>query len=174
MIYKLVADDDPILSKEAEYFDFEDPFEDPEFLFESMKETMIKHKGFGLAAPQIGLPYRAFVMGDPNNPDSIFSVFNPTIVNTEGTSDMEEGCLSFSGLFVKVKRPAVIRARFSGHDGYVDTTDFSGYTARVFQHEYDHLQGITFVKRASKLRVERARKQKQKLDRIRKNVKCAE
>jgi peptide deformylase len=111
-------------------------------------------------------------MGDPNNPDSIFSVFNPTIVNSEGTSDMEEGCLSFSGLFVKVKRPAVIRVRFSGHDGYVDTTDFSGYTARVFQHEYDHLQGITFTNRASKIRLDRAIKQKVKLDKIRKkNVK---
>jgi peptide deformylase len=168
MIYKLVPQDDPILSSKTKHFDFDDPPMDATELFENLKETMIKNKGLGLAAPQCGLPYNAFVMGDPNNPDTIFSVFNPTIVNEEGTSDMEEGCLSFSGLYIKVKRPAVIRVRFSGHDGYVDTTDFSGYTARVFQHEYDHLQGVTFMNRASKLRLNRARKQKQKLDKIRK------
>ena len=168
MIYKLVPDDDPILSKETEYFDFDNPPMDATELFENLKETMIEHKGLGLAAPQVGLPYNAFVMGNPSDPDSIFSVFNPKIVNVDGTSDMDEGCLSFSGLFIKIKRPAAIRVRFSGHDGYVDTTDFSGYTARVFQHEYDHLQGITFINRASKLRVERAKKQKLKLDKIRK------
>lgn len=172
MIYKLVLDDAPILSRETEYFDFDNPPMDATELFENLKETMIEHKGFGLAAPQCGLPYSAFVIGDPSTPDSIFSVFNPKIVHSEGTSDMEEGCLSFSGLFIKIKRPSAIRARFSGHDGYVDTTDFTGYTARAFQHEYDHLKGITFTTRASKLRVERARKQKQKLDKIRKkNVK---
>ena len=168
MIYKLVPQDDPILSSKTKHFDFDDPPMDATELFENLKETMIKNKGLGLAAPQCGLPYNAFVMGDPNNPDTIFSVFNPKIVNQEGMVEMEEGCLTFSGLFIKVKRPAVIRVRFSGHDGYVDTTDFSGYTARVFQHEYDHLQGVTFMNRASKLRLNRARKQKQKLDKIRK------
>ena len=168
MIYKLVPDDDPILSSKTEHFDFDNPPMDATELFENLKETMIKNKGYGLAAPQVGIPYSAFVMGDPNNPDTIFSVFNPKIVNQEGMTEMDEGCLTFSGLFIKIKRPAVIRVRFSGHDGYVDTTDFSGYTARVFQHENDHLNGICFVDRASKLRLERAKKQKQKLDKIRK------
>lgn len=168
MILKILPDDHPMLKQKAERFDFENPPMDPTELFENLKETMIKHNGMGLAAPQVGIPYRVFVIGDPSNADSVFSVFNPTIAYSEGDAILEEGCISFPGLFMKVQRPAVLRARFSGHDGYVETIDFNGYTARAFLHEYDHLEGITFTQRVSKLKLDRAKKQKIKLDRIRK------
>lgn len=168
MILKLVPDSDPILSQPCERFDFDNPPMDPEELFQNLKETMIANRGLGLAAPQVGIPYQVFVIGNPNDPDSVFSVFNPKVVDQSNEQLMEEGCLTYPGLFVKVKRPHDIRVRFSGHDGYVDTMPMTGYTARAFLHEYDHLQGITFVKRASKLQVDRAKKMKQKLDRVRK------
>ena len=65
---------------------------------------------------------------------------------------VEEGCLSYPDLFLKVKRPKSIRARFVSEDGVVQTMNFSGMTARVFQHEMDHLDGVLFVDHISKLR----------------------
>ena len=174
MIYNLLPDTDPMLHQEAERFDFDNPPMDPEELFKNLKDTMMINRGVGLSATQVGIPYKVFVMGDPNTPDSIFSVFNPKIVNTMGdafgTNEiiMEEGCLTYPGLFIKLKRPASIRARFSGHDGNVDTINFNGYTARIFLHEYDHLIGKTMVDRASRLQLDRAKEQKKKLDRKRK------
>ena len=168
MIYKLLSDNDPILHQPAERFDFDNPPMDPTELFENLKITMIANRGLGLAAPQVGIPYQVFVIGDPHDADSVFSVFNPTIVDAENENLMEEGCLTYPGLFIKIKRPSVIRARFSGHDGIVDTLQMTGYTARAFLHEYDHLQGVTMVNRASALQLQRAKKQKQKLDRMRK------
>jgi len=112
MIYELLPDDHPMLKQKAERFDFENPPMDPTELFQNLKETMLKHGGLGLAAPQVGIPYRVFVIGDPSNADSVFSVFNPVVAYTEGEIVLEEGCLSFPGLFMKVQRSAVIRARF--------------------------------------------------------------
>jgi len=172
MIYDIVPDNDLILSQTAERFDFNNPPIDPTELFENLKETLILRGAVGLSAPQVGLPYQVFVIGNPQDYDSIFSVFNPKIVDmSENTVIIEEGCLTYPGLFIKIKRPYEIRARFSGHDGVIDTMELTGYTARVFQHEYDHLHGITMVQRASKLQLDRAKKQKQKLDRIRNKVK---
>jgi peptide deformylase len=168
MILKLVPEHSDVLHQPAERFDFDNPPMDPTELFENLKETMIANGGLGLSAPQVGIPYQVFVMGNPRDPDSIFSVFNPKVVSEEGEAVSEEGCLTYPGLFIKIKRSHEIRARFSGHDGYVDTMPINGYSAMIFQHEYDHLQGITFNKRCSKLQLDRAKKQKQKLDRKRK------
>jgi len=166
--YKLVKGNDPILSQPAQKFDFNNPPVDPTELFNDMKRIMQQNHGIGLSAPQIGLPYQVFVLGNPYEGDSIFSVFNPKIVDVGDEIVMEEGCLTYPGLFIKIKRPSAIRARFSSHDGNVGTMKFEGYTARAFLHEYDHLQGVTFVKRASALQLQRAKKQKTKLDRMRK------
>ena len=165
MIYKILPDHDPILHTPAEKFNFREPPMDPTELFQNLKETMIANKGLGLAAPQVGIPYQAFVIGDYRNPDSIFSVFNPVIVDTGDDVSLEEGCITYPGLFVKINRPGVIKVRFAGHNGQVDTIKFNGFTARTFLHEYDHLQGITFVKRASALQLNKAKKQQKKLDR---------
>jgi peptide deformylase len=169
MILDILPDNHPMLHKPAERFDFDNPPMDPEQLFQDLKETLIARRSVGLSAVQCGIPYQVFIVGDPFEPDSIFSVFNPKVVNQGNEiTIMEEGCLTFPGLFIKIKRPSKVRARFSGHDGNIDTLTMDGYTARTFLHEYDHINGILFNERASKLQLDRAKKQKLKLDRIRK------
>ncbi len=163
MILKLTNE---ILRQPTQRFDFNNPPMDPTELFENLRDTMIDSNGLGLAANQVGIPYNVFVIGNPHIPESIFSVFNPKIVDYAQSIQLaEEGCLSFPNLFVKVKRPTMIKARFSGHDGNVDTIKFDGFTARAFQHEYDHLQGGVFMDRASKFHVNQAKQNKKKLDR---------
>jgi peptide deformylase len=164
MILKLTNE---ILRQPTQRFDFNNPPMDPTELFENLRDTMIDSNGLGLAANQVGIPYNVFVIGNPHIPESIFSVFNPKIVDYAQSIQLaEEGCLSFPNLFVKVKRPTMIKARFSGHDGNVDTIKFDGFTARAFQHEYDHLQGGVFMDRASKFHVNQAKQNKKKLDRL--------
>ena len=155
-----------ILKEPTQRFDFSNPPMDPTELFENLRDTMIANNGLGLAANQVGIPYNVFVIGNPHIPESIFSVFNPTIVDYSNAITLgEEGCLSFPNLLVKIKRSNMIKVRFSGHDGNVDTIKFDGFTARAFQHEYDLLQGITFDKRASKFHLDQAKHNKKKLDR---------
>ena len=150
-MFKLVKPNDPILTQPTQKYDFEDPKNDPEKLFNELLNLMIDNHGAGLSAPQVGLPHSVFVIGDPKNKDTAIGVFNPTIVDQSTEQEYnEEGCLTWPGMFVKVKRPVSIRARFSTWDGDTDTLRFHGYTACVFQHEFDHLQGITFQKRANR------------------------
>jgi peptide deformylase len=163
MIMKL---DDKVLREPTKRFDFNNPPMDPTVLFEYLRDTMIAHNGLGLAANQVGIPYSVFVIGNPHIPESIFSVFNPSIVDYSNAITLgEEGCLSFPNLFLKVKRSNAIKARFSGHDGKVDTIKFDGFTARAFQHEFDHLQGEVFMNKASKFHLDQAKRNKTKLDR---------
>ena len=177
MIYELVKGNNPHLRKETGNYDFEAPPLDergrpfmPEALAESLKESMIYHKGIGLSACQIGFPWNVFAVGDPNDPDNIVVMFNPHIVDTSPDSVlMEEGCLSYPGLFVKVKRPSTIRLRYIDSGGTVVTEVYNGVPARVILHEYDHSKGITFQKRASTVHLEQAKKQKIKLDKKRKS-----
>lgn len=173
MILKLVKGNDPILKSKAVNFDFESPPVDAQQLFNDLKETMIAHKGVGLSACQVGLPYRVFVVGDYTNPNDVVAMFNPKIVNTEGESCLiEEGCLTFPGLFVKIKRPEIIRIRYADTTGNVQTSVFDGIPSRIIQHECDHLDGILFQSRANKYYLDFAQRQKVKLDRIRsRNIK---
>ena len=141
-------------------------------LYELLRDKMIEEKGVGLAAPQIGIMARVFVIGNPSDPASIIGVFNPLITNyDEDTVVYEEGCVSYPGLFIKIKRPRGIRVRYRGWNGEADTVRYEGYTARVFQHEYDHLNGITYQTRANRYHLEQARKFKEKADRRLENIK---
>lgn len=161
-----------LLKKDTVPFDFTNPPIEPEKLFKDMSAFMTESKGVGLSANQVGLPYSVFVFGDPNTPDDHVGVFNPNIVdyNTE-EEYAEEGCLSFPGLWVKVKRPITIRARFQTWDGTQDTIVLGGYSARVFQHEYDHMFGVTFHQRANTFHLDRAKKNLKLLNRRRKRSK---
>ena len=156
-LYTLVKPNDPILKEETETFNFKDPAIPPDQLASQLAETMIEHNGIGLAAPQVGIPLSVFVVGDPNNRESIMAIFNPNIVGTMGDLVyQEEGCLSFPGLYIKIKRPAHIRMRFTDMHGETTTTKFSGMTARSMQHEYDHLKGVIFKQRATIIHREQA------------------
>lgn len=151
---KLVTPDDPTLVKVCEEFDFiHPPFEPIEFAKELVK-FMYDSNGIGLAANQVGVPYRIFAMrGEPEN----FVCYNPRIVHrSEQEVILEEGCLTYPGLLVKIKRPQHIRVRFRTPNGETLTKQFTGMSARIFQHELDHLDGIVFYNKANRFHRDQA------------------
>jgi peptide deformylase len=151
----LVPCDDPLLSTELEPFDFSNPPIDPIELTKVMFDMMSKHNGLGLSANQLGLPYRAFIMR--GNPSIV--CFNPKIVDASSVhSVMEEGCLTYPLLFVKIRRPSAIKVRYTNELGEVKTEKFTGITARCFQHELDHLNGINYLERANKYHLDKAKR----------------
>ena len=156
----LVSSNDPILKEKLPKFDFNDPPMDPHEIAHILAQTMIKNDGLGLAANQVGLPYRVFaVMGNP-----ILCCFNPHIVDvSDDTLLMEEGCLSYPNLFVKIRRPQVIRIRYTRPNGVTVTEQYQDLTARVMQHEIDHLDGICHLSRANSIHLEQARNKSRKL-----------
>ena len=79
--------------------------------------------------------------------------FNPKIIaNTTDMQDLEEGCLSFPGIYVKIKRPSAIKVEYQNSKGETEVSEFRGYDCKCFLHEYDHLEGITFQDRISQLK----------------------
>jgi len=162
VIRELVSRDHPALKQVAEPFDFKNPPTNPMQLAVDLAETMIQNNGLGLAANQIGLPYRAFAI----NANPVFVCFNPRIVDqTTDTIAMDEGCLSFPNLFLKIKRPRTIKIRFATPTGEVMTRTFDGMTARCFQHELDHLDGIVYTTLVSNYHLERGMNKKKQIDR---------
>lgn len=122
-------------------------------IFEDLSRGMIENNGWGLSAPQIGVNKQAFVFGDPKNPDQIIGVFNPKVIDmSEETTYIAEGCLSWPGLSAKVRRSAKIKVRFTSLNNERRTVELSGLSARVFLHEYDHLDGKMFFDDISKMR----------------------
>jgi len=151
---KLVEATNLVLTTPCQPFNFlNPPFEPVEFAKELVKD-MYEYNGLGLAANQVGEPYRIFAMrGQPEN----FVCFNPRIVQpSEMEVVLEEGCLTYPGLLVKIKRPQHIRVRFQLPNGDTITKQFTGMTARVFQHEMDHLNGLVFFNRANRYHKELA------------------
>ena len=173
MMFELLKGNDPLLKSVCPEFDFDRgyfieqglAFNGKE-LYDYLRDKMIEHKGVGLSAPQLGIMTRAFVIGNPSEPDNIIGVFNPMIVDySEDTVLYEEGCVSYPGVFIKIKRPRSVRVRYRNFNGETITVKFDGYTARVFQHEYDHLNGITFQTRANRYHLEQAQRFKDRADR---------
>ena len=161
MIKDIVNHLDPILRQKTAVFDFSNPPINPVELYTDLAETMRENDGIGLAAPQIGLSYRAFVLRAEN----IIGVFNPRVVDISSeTVYLEEGCLSYPNLFVKIKRPKMIKARYTQPDGETVTKTFDGMTARAFLHELDHLDGIVYTTRANRYHLEQAKKLAKKIN----------
>ena len=161
LTYSLVSETNPILKMKTELFDFNAPPINPVILYRNMANTMLEKNGIGLAAPQVGLPYRMFVMR--THPE-VLGIFNPILVDfSEEQIILEEGCLSFSNLLIKVKRPRKIRARFTNPDGQTETRVFDGITARCFLHELDHLNGTTMLDVVSRTQVDVAMRKRNKL-----------
>lgn len=162
MILDLVPEDHPILKESFEDFDFANPPTDPVELANNLIETMVAKKGLGLSACQVGLPYRVFVLWS----EKPLAVFNPRVVDQKNEFVLlEEGCLSFPSLFIKVKRPSMIKVRYQDAAGDTHTQTFIGMTARTFLHEMDHLDGIVYTQRANKIHVSRAYNQRKILQR---------
>jgi peptide deformylase len=150
---KIVKFPDLKLRQRMPEFDFSNPIMDPIELEKSMLELMFQNDGIGLAANQAGVETRMFVMGHRDNPEAAQAFFNPVVLaNTEEIADMEEGCLSFPGIYVNIKRPKAIKARWQNSRGEFEEGEFDGYNCKCFLHEYDHLEGITFQDRVSALK----------------------
>jgi peptide deformylase len=150
----LIIGENNILKEECKEFDFTNPPFDPLEFSKNLVQTMYDNNGIGLAANQVGVPYKIFAMrGKPAD----FVCFNPRVVmHSQEIIALEETCLSFPGLAIKIKRSQHIRVRFQSPTGETSTQMFTGMTARVFQHELDHLNGIIFYKRANRFHREKA------------------
>ena len=124
-------------------------------LTENLVETMREYKGVGLSANQCGVMERVFVMYSDVKERKIISCYNPQILEySENTVDMDEGCLTFPGLWLKVKRPQGIKVEFEDEMGTRQEYQLFGLEARIFQHEMDHMEGTDFTQKVSKLRLD--------------------
>lgn len=160
MILPIYIYGQPILRKVAKDID---PATYPNLneLIETMFETMYNADGVGLAAPQIGLEDRVFVvdlepLADDNHPE--FRGFKKALINAEiieKSGDLElveEGCLSIPGIHEKVPREGHIRIKYIDENLQPHDEEYTGFMARVIQHEYDHLDGVMFTDRISPMR----------------------
>ncbi len=140
--------DDRYLLETCEEFDFSNPPFDPIQYAQTLVKFMYDKSALGVAANQVGTPYRIFAMrAAPEN----FVCFNPKIIQpSEAEVLLEEGCLSYPGLLVKIKRAQHVRVRFQAPNGETMTKQFTGLTARIFQHELEHLDGHKFFDLANK------------------------
>jgi peptide deformylase len=165
MILPIVAYGDPVLRKVADAIDAAYP--DLEKLITNMKETMYNASGVGLAAPQIGKAIRLFLIdASPFSEDDDLSeeertllksfnrVFiNPKILEEEGEEWIfNEGCLSIPDVREDVSRQPKITIEYQDENFTVHTETLEGLAARVFQHEYDHIEGILFTDKLSTLK----------------------
>lgn len=143
-----------LLQTQCQLFNFDDPQVDPVDLSNSMTLFREKNGGVGLAANQVGLDLAVINIKGIDG-----CLFNPRIVyKSDVTDTMEEGCLSFPGLAVKIKRSKMVRLRWTDAFGQTKTQQFGGYSARVIQHEIDHINGILFYNRAHQYHRSRAMK----------------
>ena len=111
-------------------------------------DNMIHHEGIGISANQIGIWERAFAMVRDLENNEVMVCFNPRIVKSYAEEvEMEEGCLSYPDLFLKIKRPDKIVVKYEDEDKKVHKMKLQGLASRVFQHEYDHMEGIDFTQR---------------------------
>lgn len=157
MILPIVAYGDPVLRKEAKMIEKDEL--DLKSLITNMFETMYNAAGVGLAAPQIGLAIRLFVVdGQPFNEteneedkDPSLVGFKKVFINAEILEEdgddwgFEEGCLSIPGIRGEVYRPEFVTIKYRDENWVEHTETYEGLAARIIQHEYDHIDGILFT-----------------------------
>ena len=145
MIKDLINNTDTLLSRRVNNCSYN---LDRSELAQTLVESMLHHRGVGLSANQIGISERAFAMIRNVEYNEIMVCFNPKIVKTSTKkSVMEEGCLSYPELFLDVVRPSEIVVKYEDEDKKIHKLNLVGLSARVFLHEYDHMEGIVFTKR---------------------------
>ena len=114
----------------------------------TLTENMFHHNGVGLSANQIGIKERAFVMISDMESQDTLTCFNPKIVkDSKEMVTMEEGCLSYPELFLDIARPETIVVKYEDEGKELHKIKLTGFIARIFQHEYDHMEGIDFTQR---------------------------
>lgn len=145
MILPIVKYGDPVLQKEGEEINNIDG-KLADFI-DNMFETMYGAKGCGLAAPQVALSKKLFVMdvsGGKETKERIVCI-NPQIVESKGNVVTEEGCLSFPGIYIEVERPEIVTVTATDLDGKEFTFEVDGLAARCVLHETDHINGKVFI-----------------------------
>ena len=167
MVYKLLDSSSPSLSVKLPEITIEELKEKhnltPQELKDNLVKTMQNYRGIGLSANQCGLPIRAFVMYTNLRTDEFELYINPKITyESEETEMFTEGCLTYPFLFLSLKRPKFIEFTYLDMEGKEQTGKFTGLTSRVFQHEYDHMQGKNFTMLASRLKLDLAQKKADK------------
>jgi len=131
-------------------------------LVAQMFETMYEHRGVGLSANQVDLPYRLFIINvesDPQQKGEEHVFLNPVITSRKGMVEREEGCLSFPEIYAPVRRPEKVTISAYNLAGEELNYELTGLFARAVQHELDHLDGILFVDRltpANRLKIKEA------------------
>ena len=159
--FELVSEQHPILREVIPEFDFKNPPVDPVEFASSMVETCKLHRGVGLSANQCGFPYRMFVMGSG---DHYVAFFNPSIVLESKTEvHMMEGCLSYPFLGLRITRPEEVAVTYQDYKGEWQQTTFSGISARCFQHELDHMNGIVYTSKVKPLALQQGIKKRNKI-----------
>ena len=120
--------------------------------------------GVGLSANQCGVMERVFVMYSDIKKKEIIACFNPKIIKKGKEKVLiDEGCLSFPGLWVKVKRPETIEVEYEDENGEKIQRELYGLQSRIFQHEYDHMEGTNFTQRVSRLKLNMAKRRAAKM-----------
>ena len=161
IIFKLVSRIDPILKEVLPEFNFSNPPVNPNAFASSLVETCKKLNGFGLSANQCGFKHRVFVMGSG---EEYVAFFNPKIIwQSDNKVDLAEGCLSFPGLGLHIKRPESIEAEYYDFNGVKRVIKLSGMSARCFQHELDHMNGIVYTERVGTVKLQMALNKQQKI-----------
>ncbi len=164
-LLKIVRYPDPVLLTTGR------PVEDEQFdtslttLIDDMFETMYDAGGVGLAAPQIGVSKRLFVMDVPvdEGVNQRYALINPTVITVEGEQVGDEGCLSFPGLYQTVKREMRVVVQAQDPAGKHVEYDLEGLPARCVLHETDHCDGIVFLDRVTSLKRELAKRKIRRL-----------
>jgi len=164
-MYELVEEASKVLRTPPQLFDFETRT-DAEEIASKLKEAMQRFGGIGLSANQVGIDARVFVMKSEDK--GVVAFFNPELKRVSQDTDlMKEGCLSFPDVYLMIKRSKVVELDYQDEKGEKHTLVLDGLAARCVQHEIDHLNGILFLQRASRLKLERALKSRPKEQRKR-------
>ena len=159
-MYTLVEEASRVLRTPPLEFDFDKPSEDPKEIESLLSEAMDRFGGIGLSANQVGLDARVFVM---RTQDGNKAFFNPEITKMSQETDLlKEGCLSFPDIYLMIKRSKVVEMKYQDAEGKEHITTLDGIGSRCVQHEIDHLNGIVFLQRASRMKLERAIKSRPK------------
>ena len=166
-VYELLESGHPTLSVPLTHVT--DSQEGREQIQQDLVDTMRAKNGLGLSANQIGIGARVFVMYADVKEKEILCCFNPKILTfSKEEVLMSEGCLSWPGLWLKVRRPEGIEATYEDAKGELHEKAMFGLEARIFQHEYEHMEGRNFTEKVSRLKLNRAKKRlrkvKKKLD----------
>ena len=145
MLRSLISSEDLLLHKKIKKCSYN---LDRSKLSYTLNENMFHHKGVGLSANQIGIEERVFVMMIDIDSQETITCFNPRIIKeSKDEVVMEEGCLSYPELYLEISRPSNIIVKYEDEGKNIIKRKLEGYIARIFQHEYDHMEGIDFTQR---------------------------